>query len=82
MNKKERSIYRAAKRKTTGGFLHRVEEVSAVDLGAIAIKAAIESISISTQLLDHVYMGNVLSAGLEQSPARWASKLAEIDIHT
>ncbi|WP_262487602.1 hypothetical protein [Paenimyroides ummariense] len=39
--KKERSIYRAAKRKTTGGFLHRVEEVSATELANAAINATI-----------------------------------------
>lgn len=64
----------AAKRTPIGGFLGNFAEVSATDLGAAAIKGAIENVNIDPKDIDSVYMGNVLSANLGQSPARQASK--------
>jgi len=68
----------AAKRTPTGGFLGNFAEVSATELGAAAIKATIDATSIDPKNIDAVYMGNVLSANLGQSPARQASKFAGI----
>lgn len=68
----------AAKRTPTGGFLGKFAEVSATELGAAAIKATIDATSIDPKNIDAVYMGNVLSANLGQSPARQASKFAGI----
>jgi len=68
----------AAKRTPIGGFLGNFAEVSATDLGAAAIKGAIENVNIDPKDIDSVYMGNVLSANLGQSPARQASKFAGI----
>ena len=67
-----------AKRTPIGGFLGNFAEVSATDLGAAAIKGAIENVNINPKDIDSVYMGNVLSANLGQSPARQASKFAGI----
>lgn len=68
----------AAKRTPTGGFLGSFAEISATDLGAAAIKGTIDAANISPTHIDSVYMGNVLSANLGQSPARQASKYAGI----
>lgn len=68
----------AAKRTPIGGFLGNFAEVSAVDLGAAAIKGTIENVNIDPKDIESVYMGNVLSANLGQSPARQASKFAGI----
>lgn len=72
----------AAKRTPIGGFLGNFAEVSATDLGAAAIKGAIENVNIDLKDIDSVYMGNVLSANLGQSPARQASKFAGIPDET
>lgn len=72
----------AAKRTPTGGFLGNFAEVSATELGAAAIKATIDATSIDPKNIDAVYMGNVLSANLGQSPARQASKFAGIPDET
>jgi len=72
----------AAKRTPTGGFLGKFAEISATELGAAAIKATIDATSIDPKNIDAVYMGNVLSANLGQSPARQASKFAGIPDET
>jgi acetyl-CoA C-acetyltransferase len=50
--------------------------VSATQLGAIAIKDALEKSKVPISSLDAVYMGNVLSAGVGQAPARQAAIFA------
>jgi len=50
--------------------------VPAPHLGAAAIKSALEKSSVPIEILDHVYMGQVLQAGSLQSPARQASLFA------
>ena len=72
----------AAKRTPIGGFLGNFSEVSATDLGAAAIKGTIENVNIDPKDIESVYMGNVLSANLGQSPARQASKFAGIPDET
>lgn len=72
----------SAKRTPIGGFLGNFAEVSATDLGAAAIKGTIENVNIDSKDIDSVYMGNVLSANLGQSPARQASKFAGIPDET
>lgn len=66
----------AAQRTAIGGFLGNFSEIPATELGAAAIRAAYISVGIAPEHIDAVYMGNVLSADLGQSPARQASKLA------
>lgn len=68
----------AAQRTPIGGFLGNLSGFSATQLGAIAIKASLESAKIKGDVIDAVYMGNVLSANLGQSPARQASIFAGI----
>ncbi|MDI9311168.1 MAG: acetyl-CoA C-acetyltransferase, partial [Limnohabitans sp.] len=66
----------AAKRTPIGGFLGNLSDLSATELGAIAIKETYQSVEINPELISSVYMGNVLSANLGQSPARQASIFA------
>lgn len=68
----------AAKRTPVGGFLGSLASLSATQLGALAIREVYESSGIDPQHIDSVYMGNVLSANLGQSPARQASIFAGI----
>ena len=56
-----------------GSFQGALSSVSATELGATAVKAAIERAGISGEQVDKVFMGNVLSAGLGQAPARQAA---------
>ena len=72
----------AAKRTSIGGFLGNLAEFSATQLGAIAIKETYQSVGIDPDKICSVYMGNVLSANLGQSPARQASIFAGISANT
>jgi acetyl-CoA C-acetyltransferase len=65
-------IYSAA-RTPIGAFGGSLATVPATQLGAIAIKAALERARAAPQEPDEVIMGNVLSAGLGQNPARQAA---------
>ena len=56
-----------------GSFGGCLSSVAATTLGAKAIKGAIEKINLSIDNIDQVIMGNVLSAGLGQAPARQAA---------
>ncbi len=68
----------SARRTPIGTFLGSLSTVPATALGSTALKAAIESAGIEASSIDEVYMGNVLSAGLGQAPARQASLKAGI----
>tara|TARA_Y100001970_G_scaffold139362_1_gene171461 strand:- start:4090 stop:5265 length:1176 start_codon:yes stop_codon:yes gene_type:complete len=56
-----------------GSFLGSFNTVSAPRLGSIAISGALKKINLDFELIDRVIMGNVLSAGVGQAPARQAS---------
>ncbi|MGC3993132.1 MAG: acetyl-CoA C-acetyltransferase [Propionicimonas sp.] len=62
-----------AARTPNGRLKGGLSEVSAVDLGAAAIRGALERAGIDPSVVDHVVMGNVLQAGLGQCPARQAA---------
>ena len=72
MNKKEVYIVSAA-RTPIGSFLGVFSNVSATDLGATAIKGAIDKAGINPADVQEVFMGNVLQAGVGQAPARQAA---------
>lgn len=55
---------------------------TAVDLGAIVIEEAVKRAGIRSELVEHVYMGCVLQAGLGQNPARQAAIKAGLPITT
>jgi acetyl-CoA C-acetyltransferase len=66
----------AAARTPIGSFQGALASVSATDLGAHAIAAALRRGSINPTAVDEVLMGNVVSAGLKQAPARQAMRAA------
>ena len=68
----------SAKRTPIGSFLGALSSVSAVDLGATAIAAALEAASIEGSAVDEVFMGQVLQTGCGQAPARQAELKAGI----
>lgn len=68
----------SAKRTPIGGFLGKLLNHSATELGAVVIKEAYSSSGVNAANIDSVYMGNVLSANLGQAPARQAAKFAGI----
>ena len=59
----------AAKRTPIGSFHGKLAEVKATDLGALALKAALEEARVPAEAVEEVYFGNVLSANLGQAPA-------------
>ena len=61
-----------------GGLNGSMSSFTAMEIGSIAIKAAMERANISGEQVDEVYMGNVLQAGLGQNPARQAALMAGI----
>ncbi|MBI9042071.1 acetyl-CoA C-acyltransferase [Lutibacter sp.] len=61
-----------------GSFLGSLSNISATKLGATAIKGALNKINLDPNLVDEVYMGNVVSAGLGQAPAKQAAIFAGI----
>lgn len=56
-----------------GGMQGALADVSATDLGATAVKAAVERAGVDGAAIERIYMGCVLPAGLGQAPARQAA---------
>jgi acetyl-CoA C-acetyltransferase len=69
-----------AARTPMGGFAGDFASLAASDLGAVAIKAAVERAGIAPADVDEVIMGNVLPAGQGQAPARQASLKAGLPL--
>jgi len=63
----------AAARTPTGKFLSNLTSFTAPQLGAIAIKEVVKRSGIAPESIDEVIMGNVVSAGIGQAPARQAA---------
>lgn len=68
----------SAVRTPLGGFLGNFKEVTAAQLGAVAIRAAVERASLQPSDIGEVIMGCVLQAGQGQAPARQAALLANL----
>ena len=68
----------AAARTPMGSFNGKLASVPAPKLGAVAIKGALEQAGVDAGEVQEVFMGNVLSAGLGQAPARQASMFAGV----
>ncbi|WP_264564538.1 acetyl-CoA C-acyltransferase [Flavobacterium sp. N3904] len=71
MNK--RVVIVSAVRTPIGSFMGGLSTVAAPKLGAVAIKGALDKIQLDPNLVDEVYMGNVVQAGVGQAPARQAA---------
>lgn len=63
----------SAVRTPIGSFNGVLSSLKATELGSIAIRSAIERAKVDPNTIEEVYMGNVISAGLGQSPARQAA---------
>lgn len=74
MNKKV--VIVSAVRTPIGSFMGGLSTVSAPQLGAIAIKGALDKINLDPKFIDEVFMGNVVQAGVGQAPARQAAILS------
>lgn len=74
MNKKV--VIVSAVRTPIGSFMGALSTVTAPQLGAMAIKGALEKINLDPNSVDEVLMGNVVQAGVGQAPARQAALLA------
>ncbi|MHA3104855.1 acetyl-CoA C-acetyltransferase [Acinetobacter sp. ANC 3791] len=70
----------AAKRTAVGSFLGGIASVSAPQLGQVAIRAVLDAAAVKPEQIDQVIMGNVLTAGVGQNPARQAAIAAGIPI--
>lgn len=71
MNKKV--VIVSAVRTPIGSFMGGLSTISASRLGAAAIKGALDKIQLDANLVDEVFMGNVVQAGVGQAPARQAA---------
>ncbi len=72
----------AAVRTPMGGFMGCLSDVSAPQLGATAISAAVKDANLSKDQIDELIMGCVLPAGLKQAPARQAALAADLALST
>jgi acetyl-CoA C-acetyltransferase len=75
------SVLVAGARTPIGRLLGGLKDLSAVDLGGVAIKAALERAHVAPDLVDYVIMGQVLQAGAGQIPARQAAVKAGISMN-
>ena len=65
-----------------GAFQGALSPLTATQLGAAAVKAAVDRARIATDAADRIYMGCVLPAGLGQAPARQAAVGAGLGLNT
>lgn len=71
-----RIVIVSAVRTPIGSFMGGLSTVSAPRLGAVAIKGALDKINLDPNLVDEVFIGNVVQAGVGQAPARQAAIFA------
>ncbi|MET4432887.1 MULTISPECIES: acetyl-CoA C-acetyltransferase [unclassified Mycolicibacterium] len=72
------SVIVAGARTPMGKFMGSLKDFSGTDLGAVAIKGALEKAGVDASAVDYVIMGQVLTAGAGQMPARQAAVAAGI----
>lgn len=72
----------AAKRTPQGSFQGQFSSLSASDLGAYAIRSALDAAMLTAEAIDSVHMGCVLSAGQGQAPARQAALKGGLSLST
>lgn len=68
----------AAKRTPIGSFMGSLSTISAPKLAATVIKNMVDDLKISSNLIEEVYLGNVLQAGIGQAPAKQAAVYANL----
>ncbi len=75
------SVIVAGARTPIGRLLGSFKDLSAAELGAVAIKAALERAGVAPDQVEYVIMGQVLTAGAGQVPARQAAAKAGVPMH-
>ena len=70
------SVIVAGARTPIGKLMGSLKDFSGSDLGAIAIKGALEKANVPASLVEYVIMGQVLTAGAGQMPARQSAVAA------
>ena len=70
-----------SKRTPVGSFQGSLSSLSAPQLGSLVIKNILEETNISPENIDEVILGNVLSAGIGQAPARQAALMSGLPDH-
>src|ERR1700743_3237495 len=66
-------VFLSFARTPMGGLLRALSSLAAAQLGAIAVKGAVERSGLTPEQIERCYMGCVLPAGLGQAPARQAA---------
>ena len=69
----EQAVIVSATRTPTGKFLGSLKGLAATELGALVVREAVRRAGIDPAIVDECIMGNVMSAGLGQAPARQAA---------
>lgn len=82
MNRADPVVIVSMARTPMGGFQGALQSLTAPELGAAAIKAAVRRASLAPEAVQEVMFGCVLSAGLGQAPARQAALGADLAEHT
>lgn len=82
MNRADPVVIVSMARTPMGGFQGALQSLTAPELGAAAIKAAVRRASLAPEAVQEVMFGCVLSAGLGQAPARQAALGAGLAEHT
>ncbi len=78
----EEIVLISAVRTAIGKFGRSLKSTPAPQLGALVIAEAVKRAGIQIGLVDEVIMGNVISAGLGQNPARQAAIYAGVPVET
>ncbi|HMD81119.1 MAG TPA: acetyl-CoA C-acyltransferase, partial [Anaerolineales bacterium] len=78
MSKETEAVILSAARTPIGKFQGSLSSVPATQLGAIAVKAAVERAGIKPEEIEEVIMGNVVQAGEGQAPARQSAIFAGV----
>ncbi len=80
--KENSTVILSYSRTPIGSFLGKLSHMSAPQLGSLAIKDTISKLATSNLKIDDVIMGNVISGGLGQAPARQAAILSGLEDST
>ena len=73
MSERDGAVILSSVRLPTGRFLGVLKDFAAPELGALVIREAVRRAGVEAALVEQCYMGNVVSAGLGQAPARQAA---------
>lgn len=75
---KRKVVVVSAVRTPVGSFMGAFKDISAIELGTVAVKEALKRVNLDPATVDEVILGNVLQAGLGQNPARQVALKAGI----